>query len=103
MDNVKLRQGDAVVVISGRDKRKTGKVLRVDREKGRVFVEGVNIVRKNQKPRREGEKGATVEVEASIHVSNVMFKCPKCGPVRMRVDLSSKQKTRVCHKCGGVL
>ncbi len=103
MNSVRLRQGDTVVVIAGRDKKKSGKVLRVDREKSRVFVEGVNIIKKTQKPRREGEKGAIVEVEASVHVSNVMLKCPKCGPARVRVDLSSKEKTRVCHKCGGVL
>lgn len=103
MGNVKLRRGDTVVVIAGRDKKKSGKVLRIDKEKGRVFVEGVNIIKKTQKPRREGEKGSIVEVEAAVDISNIMLKCPKCGPVRIRADLSSKEKTRVCHKCGGVL
>lgn len=103
MSSVKLRQGDTVAVIAGRDKKKTGKVLKVDRDKGRVFVEGINIIKKTQKPRREGEKGAIIEVEASIDISNVMLRCLKCGPVRARVDLSSKQHARVCAKCGGVL
>lgn len=103
MNSVKLRQGDTVTVITGRDKKKTGKVLKIDRQKGRVFVEGVNIIKKTQKPRREGEQGTIIEVEASIDLSNVMLKCPKCGPVRMRADQSSKEKSRVCSKCGGVL
>ena len=103
MSNSKLRQGDTVVIISGRDKKKTGKVLKVDKDKGRVVVEGINIIKKSQKPRREGEKGAIVEIEASVALSNVMIKCAKCGPVRVRADFSSKEKVRVCHKCGGVL
>ncbi|MGL4524982.1 MAG: 50S ribosomal protein L24 [Spirochaetia bacterium] len=103
MGSVKLREGDTVVVTTGRDKKKSGKILRIDHSKGRVLVEGVNVVKKSQKPKREGEKGAIVEVEASVSVSNIMIKCPKCGPVRIRADFSTKEKARACHKCGGVL
>ena len=101
----KLKKDDLVRVIAGKNrfesgnKPKQGKVLRIDRERGRVFVEGVNIVKKFQKPQKQGEKGSIVEFEASIDISNVMIVCSKCGPTRVGYKIEGDQKSRICRKC----
>jgi large subunit ribosomal protein L24 len=99
----KLKKGDQVKLIAGKDKGKTGTVLKVDRENGRVIVDGLNVVKKTMKPKSQGEKGSIVEVEAPIHISNVMIMCPKCGPVKIGVKMDGDNKVRFCKKCGGVL
>lgn len=99
----KLKKGDQVKLIAGKDKGKTGTVLKVDRENGRVVVDGLNIVKKAMKPRSQGEKGSIVEIEAPIHISNVMIMCPKCGPVKIGIRKDGDNKVRFCKKCGGVL
>jgi large subunit ribosomal protein L24 len=101
----KIKKGDLVQVMAGKDfnkkSPKTGKVLKVDQEKGRVVVEGVNIVKKTMKGNPQtGEKGSIVEVEAALSVSNVMVVCPKCGPVRVGIKVEENDKYRVCKKCG---
>jgi len=101
MNNIKLRKGDTVAVISGKDKKKVGKILKIDRIRQRVVVEGVNIIKKAQKPQREGEKGAIIEMESGIHWSNVAISCPKCGPVKIAMKIDGESKIRVCKKCGG--
>ena len=99
----KLKKGDQVKLIAGKDKGKTGTILKVDRENGRVMVEGLNIVKKTIKPKGQGEKGNIVEVEAAIHISNVMIICPKCGPSKIGIRKDGDNKVRFCKKCEGVL
>jgi large subunit ribosomal protein L24 len=81
-----LRKDDIVVVISGENKGKSGKILKVLPEKNRVIVEGVNIVRRHTKPSVKNQQGGIMEKEASLHISNLMLKCPKTGkPTRLGV------------------
>lgn len=101
----KIKKGDLVQILAGKDfnkkNPKTGKVLKVDQEKGRVIVEGINIVKKTIKGNPQtGEKGSIVEVEAALAISNVKVVCPKCGPVRVAVKKEADGNTRVCKKCG---
>jgi large subunit ribosomal protein L24 len=89
----KLRRGDTVQVIAGKDSGKQGRVLRVDPKKGRVFVEGLNIVKRHQRPRslkdtqRGGKVGGVIEKEGPIHISNVMVVDPRDNkPTRVRIE-----------------
>jgi large subunit ribosomal protein L24 len=104
---IRIRRDDQVKVISGKDSGRTGRVLRVDREKGRVFVEGMNIQKRHQRPRtlrdvqRGGEVGGIVEREGPIHISNVMLLDPKTQePTRVGVSRESGQRTRIGRKSG---
>ncbi len=99
----KLKKEDLVKVIAGKEKGKTGKIVKIDRDKGKVIISGLNMVKKAKKPRKQGEKGGIVEIEAPIDISNVMIMCKKCGPSRIAIDVSGDQKTRKCRKCGEVL
>ncbi len=104
---MRIRRDDQVKVISGKDSGKTGRVLRVDRENDRVFVEGMNIQKRHQRPRtlrdvqRGGEAGGIIEREGPIHVSNVMLLDPKTQePTRIGVTRENGQRTRVGRKSG---
>jgi large subunit ribosomal protein L24 len=101
---IRLRKGDTVRVIAGKDVGKTGKILRVIPDKGRLLVEGVNFIKKHARRTREDRAGGIHEVEASIHVSNVMLVCPKCRQTtRLGVKLlADGTKVRLCRKCGEV-
>ncbi len=99
----KLRREDLVQVIAGKDKGKQGKIVRIDREKGRAIVEGVNMVKKAMKKRKQTDRGGIVEVEAAIDMSNLMIVCKKCGPTRIGYKIDGDKKTRVCRKCGEAL
>lgn len=103
--NSNLRTGDNVVVIAGKDKGKTGKIMSSDSQKGRVVVEGVNIVHKHSKPRSQKDKGGIKKVEAGIDVSNVMLLCPSCGKAtRIGHAFDEKgTKHRACKKCGAFM
>ena len=98
----KVRKGDRVKVISGDDRGKVGKVLQVFPEKGRVLVEGVNIVTKHVKPRQNTQQGGLIHQEAPINASKVMLVCAKCGkPTKVgRKVLENGTKARFCKKCG---
>jgi len=99
---MKIRKDDKVIILSGKDKGKKGKVLKAIPRDGRVIVENVNIVKKHQRPKKQGEKGQRIEVASPIDVSKVMLICPKCGK-NTRVGykvLENKEKVRVCKKCG---
>jgi large subunit ribosomal protein L24 len=108
MPKLKVRRDDMVKVISGKDKGKTGRVLRVEPRKGRVFVEGLNIQKRHQRPRtirdaqRGGEVGGVVEKEGPIHVSNVMLLDPKTGdPTRVGIGTDEGgRRVRVSRKSG---
>lgn len=100
-----VRRGDTVLVLSGKDKGKKGKILRVLPVRGRVVVEGVNIVKRHQKPTRQMMQGGIVEKEAPIHISNVMLICPRCNrPTRTgRRQLEDGRRLRTCKRCGEVV
>ena len=100
MVDTKLKRDDTVEIIAGKDKGKSGKVLQINRDNGRVIVQGLNMVKKAVKPKRQNEKGGIIDVEASLAISNVMIVCRKCGPSRIGIDVSGKEKKRVCRKCG---
>jgi len=101
----RIRKEDTVEVIAGKDKGKRGRVLRILRDKDRVLVEGVNIVKKAMKKKSQNDRGGIVEIEAALHSSNVMLICKKCGPTRAGFKLGENgaKKVRVCKKCGEVL
>ena len=99
-----IRKDDKVVVISGKDKGKEGKVLVANPKAGKLIVEGVNVATKHQKPRKQGEEGGIIKVETPIYACKVMVVCPKCGkPTRVAHKLDDGKKVRVCKKCGAEL
>lgn len=101
---VHVRKGDKVLILSGKDKDKTGKVLEVMPRAGKVIVEGVNIIKKHQRPTRDNPQGGIIEREAPIYSSKVMLVCPRCSkPARVgRQFLADGQKVRYCKNCGEV-
>ena len=99
----KLRKEDQVQVVAGKDKGKQGKIISIDREKGRAMVAGCNMVKKAQKKRKQTERGGIIEIEAAIAISNVMIVCRKCGPTRIGYKIEGDAKKRVCRKCGEAL
>ncbi len=99
----KLRKEDLVQVITGKDKGKQGKILKIDREKGRVIVAGLNMIKKAMKKKNQQDRGGIAEIEAAIDISNVMIVCKKCGPVKIGYKIDGDTKKRVCRKCGEVL
>ena len=103
MVKYKIKKNDTVKVVCGKDKGKTGKVVKVDNEKGRIIVQGVNIVKKATKPKSQNEKGGIISVEAALDISNVMVVCKKCGPTRLGFKVDGKDKTRICKKCGDTI
>jgi len=104
MRGVRLKKGDRVKVVAGKEKGKTGKILKVVADKDKVVVEKLNFVKKHQKPDAKG-KGGIVEKEGHIHISNVMLLCNKCE-MGVRVGhkvLEDGKKVRVCTKCHEIL
>ena len=101
---MKIRKDDKVVVLSGRDKGKEGKVLSADPKNGKVIVEGVLVAAHHQKPRKQGEEGGIVKRETPIYASKVMLVCPKCGkPTRVGHTVIDGEKVRACKKCGAAI
>lgn len=99
---MKIKKGDKVLIIKGKDRGKKGKVLRGFPKEGKILVEGVNIKKKHRKPRRSGEKGEVIEILSPIFVCNVKLICPKCNrPTKVGFKLTQNNKYRVCKKCGG--
>ena len=98
-----IRRNDNVMVVAGRDRGKSGRVLRIIPDSNRLVVEGVNFVKRHTKPNPgKNIKGGIVEREASLHVSNVQLICPECGAAtRIGRLLSEGRKVRVCRKCEG--
>jgi large subunit ribosomal protein L24 len=101
----KVRKNDMVMVIAGRDRGKTGKVLRVIPARGRVIVERLNMVKRHTKPRGAASPGGIVEREAPFDISNVMVLCDRCNaPVRIGIKFAADgRKSRVCRRCGDTL
>jgi large subunit ribosomal protein L24 len=104
---MRVRKDDSVVVVGGKDRGKTGKVIRTDPKRGFVYVEGLNIVKRHQRPRsvkdaqRGGEVGGIIEKEGPIHVSNVMLLDPSDNkPTRVRIERSGGKRKRVSARTG---
>ena len=101
MAKLNIKKDDVVIVLSGDDKGTKGKVIATSPEEGKVLVEGVNIIHKHVKPRRQGETGGIVDAEGAIYASNVAVYCSKCDKgVRTKVQVVDGKKIRVCAKCG---
>lgn len=108
MAKMNVKKGDNVMVITGKDAGKVGKVLKVNKDTNRIYVEGVNIVSKSRKPRNAQDSGGIIKQEGTIDVSNVMHVCPSCGAVvRVKHELKEvggKTKSfRICPKCSASL
>ena len=97
---MRLKKEDTVKIIAGKDKGKTGRVLKVNRDAGKVIVQGINMAKKSMKPKSQNDKGGIIDIEMPIQASNVMIVCKKCGPTRIGVKIDGNEKTRICRKCG---
>ena len=102
---MQIRKNDSVIVIGGKERGKTGKVLRVVPDKDTVIIERLNIVKRHTKPRGPQQPGGIVEKEAAIHASNIMILCDKCNaPVRVgHKTLADGKKIRICRRCNEAL
>jgi large subunit ribosomal protein L24 len=99
-----IKKGDKVIILAGKDKGKSGKVLQIFPARERVSVEGLNLLIKHMRPRKQGEKGQRIEFPAPLNISNLMLVCPKCGkPTRIgsrTIEMENKKKKmRICKKC----
>ncbi len=104
--NTPVRKNDSVIVVTGKDRGKKGRVLKVFPKQNRVVIEGVNFIKRHTRPNpRANIKGGIVEREASMHASNVQIVCPECGaPTRIgRQLLGDGRKVRICRKCEGAV
>lgn len=100
-----VKRNDVVKVISGKEKGKTGKILKAFPEKNRVIIEHLNMIKKHTKRRSQGQGGGIIEREGTIHVSNVMLVCPSCKQATRiaKKFLEDGSKVRCCKKCGEVV
>lgn len=99
---MKIHKGDQVLIISGKDRGKKGKVLEVLKQDSKIVVEGVCIRKKNAKPKKSGEKGQLVHVPAAFSIANAALICPKCSKAtRVGYKILDKKKYRICKKCQG--
>jgi large subunit ribosomal protein L24 len=102
--NLAIKKGDMVQIIAGREKGKTGKVLRVIRDSGRVVVEKLNLLKRHTKPTQKNPQGGILEKEGTLSYSNVLLLCPKCNKgVRVSRKVEGEKKLRVCKKCNGTI
>lgn len=100
----KIKRGDKVLIIAGKDRGKTGKVLRVLPREGRVIVEGINMIKRHVRRRTPAIQAGIITREAPIHISKVMFLCNKCGkPTRIGFRLLAEGKVRFCCRCQEVM
>ena len=101
MNNLSIKKGDTVVILSGKDKGKQGAVLEVMPADKKVIVENVNVATRHTKPRRQGEEGGIVKKEAPIYACKVMRVCPKCNKAtRPATKVVDGKRVRICKKCG---
>ena len=98
---MKIKKNDTVLIISGKDRGRKGKVLKVLPKEEKLVVEGINLRKKHLKPRRTGEKGQIIQFPAPLHISNIKLICSKCGKTtRVGYKMESERKQRICKKCG---
>jgi len=97
---MKFKKGDSVLIIAGKDKGRTGKIIKAIPKELKVLVEGINLKKKHVRPKRQGEKGQVVEIPAALDISNVKIVCPKCGKAtRVGYTIEKDVKNRICKKC----
>jgi large subunit ribosomal protein L24 len=111
--SLKIRSGDQVKVVAGKDRGKQGRVLRVEPSKSRVYVEGLNMAKRHVRPRTgsrntpipgtEGQLGGVIDIEGPIHISNVMLLDPKGQPTRVRIQRESGKRTRIAARTGAAI
>ena len=98
---MKIRKGDTVLIISGKDRGKKGKVIKVLPGEGKILVEGINLRKKHVKPKKSGEKGQIVAIPGLLDASNAKLVCSKCGQAaRVGYKKEGDKKYRICKKCG---
>lgn len=98
---MKIKKSDTILVISGKDRGRKGKVLKVSPKENRILIEGINLRKKHRRPRRSGEKGQIVELPAPVSISSVKLICPKCGKAtKVGYKITEGKKYRICKKCG---
>jgi len=102
---MRIRKDDTVVIITGKDRGKKGKVRRAFPDEDRVVVEGLNMIKRHSRARRATRQAGIIELEAPIHVSDVMLVCNRCGdPTRINFRfLDDGKKVRICNSCGEVI
>jgi len=99
---MKLKKGDTILVISGKDKGRKGKIIEALPKQNKVLVEGINLRKKHVKPKKQGEKGQVVSLPAPLDASDVKIICPKCKKTaRIGYRIENKKKYRICKKCKG--
>lgn len=97
---MKLKKGDTILVISGKDKGRTAKILKSFPKEMKILVDGINLKSKHFRPKKQGEKGQVIKISAPINVSSVKFICPKCGKAaRLGYGIEAGRKARICKKC----
>lgn len=97
---IKIKKGDEVYMICGRDRGKHGKVLKVLEKSNTLVIEGLNLIKKHRRPTKQGEKGEVISLPRAVDISNIALRCPRCDrPVRIGYRLSGDKKLRVCRKC----
>ncbi len=97
---MRIHKGDTVQMMAGKDAGKQGKIIRVRPDAMKVLVEGLNMVKRHRKPRKQGEKGEVIAAPRLVSVASVMLVCPKCGkPARIGYQITNAKKARVCKKC----
>lgn len=98
---MKIRNNDTILVIAGKDKGKKSKIIKVLSEQKKIIAEGINIVKKHIRPKKQGEKGQRIEMPMPLHISNIKLVCPRCEKTtRVGYRLTPANKFRICKKCG---
>lgn len=101
---MKIKKGDMVKIMAGKDKGKTGKVAKVIPAEEKIIVEGMNIKKKHIRPKKQGQKGHVALISAPFYASSAMIVCSSCGKTaRIGYKLEGEKKIRVCRKCGGAV
>lgn len=101
---MKIHKGDNVIMLSGKDRGKKGKILAVLSKENRVIVEGLNLIKKHTRPRKQGQKGQIISKERTVSVSSVALVCKSCGlPTRVGYKIEGDKKVRICKKCKNIV
>lgn len=101
---MKIKKDDQIYISAGKDRGKRGKVVRTILSDGKIVVEGLNLVKRHIRPKREGKKGQRVDIPMPLDVSKVSLVCPKCGKLaRVGYSFEGKEKVRVCKKCSAII
>ena len=101
---MKIKKGDTVLIIKGKDRGKSGKVIKALPKENRIIIEGLNLVKKHVKPKRAGEKGEIVEIPVPLYISKVKLICPSCKkPTKVGYKFVNDTKKRYCKKCKNLI